>query len=553
MFALPLRPPLWPLLLALGCHEPVSGAGSGQGAAPTLPAGSDRMSDCSAVNPGTSPIRRLTRLEYNNTVRDLLGDKLAPASSFAPEETAGGFNNNAQLLGVTSLLAEQYKSAAEKLAQAATANLASLLPCDPAADGEPACSEAFIQHFGERAFRRPLSAEELQRFKGGYAWGRANGDFRAGIQVVLEAMLQSPNFLYRPEFGGAALQQAPDVVRLTSWEMASRLSYFLWGSMPDATLLDLARADQLNTPEQIQGQVKRLLTDPRAVARIEDFHTQWLDLDRVASLERDPQVYAGYSATIPQALARETLSFVNEVLWKGDRSLRTLLTAPYTYMNADLARFYGVSGPTGDAFEKVPLDASIYSGLLTQGGLLASHSSALSTSPVQRGKFVREQFLCQALPPPPADIVIRPPDLNPNLTTRERFAQHSADARCASCHHLLDPVGLGFESFDAVGRYRSVENGKPIDASGELVNADVAGRFNGAAGLASLLAQSQDVAACMVTQWARYAYGRIETETDACMLQKLRTSFAASNLDILDLVVRLTETDAFLYRKVVTP
>ncbi|HXK18343.1 MAG TPA: DUF1588 domain-containing protein, partial [Polyangiaceae bacterium] len=272
-----------------------------------------------------------------------------------------------------------------------------------------------------------------------------------------------------------------------------------------------------------------------------------------ASIDRDSALYAGYTDAIPALLQQETETFIDHVIFDEDGRLSTLLTAPYTFANQALATFYGLTAPAGDAFAKVATDPAQRKGLLTQGSLLALQSKPQQTSPVHRGKFVRESLLCQFLPPPPANLVITPPELDPKLTTRQRFGQHSADAACAACHQQMDPIGLGFEHFDAVGRWRAMENGLPIDATGKLILTDVDGDFDGAAALADKLSSSGQVADCMMKEWARFSFGRSETVEDACSLEQTRGKFAAANHDIKQLVLALTQTDAFLYRKAVVP
>jgi hypothetical protein len=550
----------WLLLGALaGCQGNIEGAldrdvpPGTAGSASTLPGpGFDAKSECqklgTGLNPGPSPLRRLTREEYDNTVAELAGDTSKPGKDFPPEARALGFNNIADAQTVTTLLAEAYKTAAESIAEGATKNASALLGCS---ETDGACVDGFIQRFGSRAYRRPLATDEAARLLKVYDWGKANTTALDGVRMVIEVLLQSPDFLYRPELGAG--EAAPQVLHLSSYEMATRLSYLLRGSMPDQTLLDEAAADRLKTPEQVLAQAQRLLTDPRARDTFKSFHRQWLDLDQVAAIDRDPALYVGYTDAIAALLQQETEAFIDHVLFEDGGKLKTLLTAPYTFANNALATFYGLAAPSGDAFTLVATDPAQRKGLLTQGSLLALQSKPQQTSPVHRGKFVRENLLCQFLPPPPANLVITPPELNPSLTTRQRFSQHSADPSCSACHQQMDPLGLGFEHFDAVGRWRETENDLPIDATGKLVLTDVDGDFDGAAALADKLASSEQVADCMMKEWARFTFGRSETVEDACTLEHTRTQFAAADHDIKQLVLALTQTDAFLYRKAVVP
>jgi len=495
---------------------------------------------------GSSPMRRLTRFEYNNTVRDLLGDTTEPARDFAPEEQALGFNNNASVLTVSPVLAEQYMTAAEGLAARAAQNLPALLPCDPS--DQQGCGRRFIESFGKRAWRRPLQPDEVDRLYAVFNQARTTYDFSTGIQMAMQVMLQSPAFLYRVETGllpegGAAY------ARLTGWEMASRLSYMLWSSMPDDALLAAAEAGQLSTADQIAVQARRMLADPKARQAVANFHQQWLKLDKIDRLEKDATVFPSFQPELRPLLRAETATFIDFVIWDDRGDLQTLLSASYSFRNSALSQFYGEPGPSGDTFQRVELNPARRLGILTHAGILALTSKSNQTSPVQRGKFVREQLLCDQLPPPPPGVAATPPALDPTLTTRQRFAAHSQNPACAGCHQLMDPVGFGLENFDGVGKWRAEENGIAIDASGTVINSDV-GAYSGPTDLAQKLATSDKVRACAVTQWFRFGYGRGETDDDRCSMRALKTQFAASGYNIRELLLALTQTDAFLYRKI---
>lgn len=292
---------------------------------------------------------------------------------------------------------------------------------------------------------------------------------------MLQALLQSPAFLYRVEAAGAPLKPGDAHVALTDWEMASRLSYLLWGSMPDDELFAAAAAGKLRTKEEVLARAQRMIESPRARDMVANFHKQWLLLGEIDNLDKNTTVYPAYRPELRPLWRRETEEFVSRTILDEGGSLTALLTASHSFMNKSLADFYGVSGaPSEDAWVKVPLDPTRNAGFLTHAGHLAALSKPNQSSPVHRGKFVREQLLCQQLPPPPPNIDITPPDLDPKLTTRERFAQHSTDPTCKGCHHLMDPVGLGFEHYDGLGKWRDEENGLPIDDSGKVEEADLA-------------------------------------------------------------------------------
>lgn len=528
------------LVSLVGCDGEIVGPNTGSSTDPL----------CPLPNPGPAPLRRLTRTEYDNTVRDLLGDATKPALAFPKDETALGFDNNAQALSVSSLLAEQYMTASEALAKTAVANLSQLVPCDPTTGD--ACARQFIQTFGKRAWRRPLVQTEIDALDTVFTMGSTGADFATGIQLVIEAMLQSPYFLYRVEFGAGTPLPSTNALPLSDYEMASRLSYFLWNTMPDDALFAAADSAQLHTKEQVLAQARRMIDDPKAHDAVANFNQQWLMLYQVDDLDKDATIFPAWNASLRPLLKQETTTFTDAVTFGGG-SLNDLLTAPYTYANQTLADYYGLQGVSGDTFQKVSVDPAQRSGMLTQGSILALTSHADQTSPVRRGKFVQTQLLCQSPPPPPPNLNIKPPVVDPTLTTRQRFAQHTADPFCAGCHRWMDPIGFGFENFDAIGKFRTTENGTPIDSSGEMTFSDVDGNFNAVTGLAQKLSGSQMVRDCVVTQWFRFGYGRAETMDDMCTLKSLKSQFGAGGYRIKDLIVAITQTDAFLYRPAVQP
>ena len=497
---------------------------------------------CGEAQPGPAPIRRLTRTEYNNTIRDLLGDDTKPASAFVGEDIIFGFDNNAEGASMSRLLAEQYETAADEIAVRATADLVGLLGCDPVVDGEQACVRDFLDDFLLHAFRRPAQSSEIDRYYEFFASHRGDEDVPKSMQLTLAAILQSPHFLYRVEAGLPELA-ADGAVPLSGYEVASRLSYLLWNSLPDDELFAAAAADELVTSEQVADQAERMLADPKARQVVLDFHEQWLALR--GSLPSG-------LATVEPLLREETQTFLTEVVLEGDGRLHTLLRADFSYMNAELAQFYGVDATgLGEDFEKVQLDPTQRSGLLTQAVPMAINAHENETSPIARGRFVRELLLCQELPPPPPNLMVDPPDPDPTKTTRERYAEHREDPACAGCHALIDPLGFAFEHYDQFGQWRDEENGLPIDASGTLTasgDEELDGDFYGAVELADKLAAGDAVAECAVEGWFRYAYGRDMTEADECTVDHLREVFAEGDGNIRELLLALTQTDAFRFR-----
>lgn len=496
-----------------------------------------------------SPLSLLTRTQYDATVADLLGDTSQPSKSFPPESQVAGFNNNTEVHIANPLLVEQFMDAAEGIAErATTANLATLAPCAGTSAAEHTqCGADFVAAFGKRAFRRPLAADETQAFTTLFAGLNATQGYSVAVELVLQAMLQSPQFLYRVDSAGAATTDT-GAIPLDGYQLASRLSYFLTGSMPDSALFAAADAGTLKSADEIETQARRLLETPRARDMVRDFNQQWLQLDSLAGLARN----APDAATDVKGIGtdyRESLQeFMDHAFWEqGD--LKSLFLSPVTYVNARLAGVLGMQ-PPDSGFALVDSAAGSV-GLLTQPALMAMLAHSDQSGPVQRGVWVRERILCLDVPPPPPNLNPVAPDPDPSLTTRERFAVHTSSVACASCHRMIDGTGFGFENYDQLGRYRTVENGLPVDASGEMVDtgeAAVDGPFTGVEELSHRLAVSDRAQRCLATNWYRYAMGRVETEADGCSLQDVQKKFASTGGQFKELLVALTLTDAFRYR-----
>lgn len=527
---------------------PGSGASGGQGGSSGSGPGPEPLVCDAAPYAGEAPGRLLTRVQYDNVVADLLGDETRPAQSFPAENTVLGFENNADLHQATPRLVDKYIEASEAIARAAVEErLDELLPCDPAGQSAD-CAYELIDALGPRAFRRPLTDAERALFVGLFDDSRAEQGYADAIGMVIEAMLQSPQFLYRLEAVGEAPTEETGAVAVSSWEMASRLSFFLTNSMPDDELFAAAENDELRTEEEIEAQARRLLKSERAVAMTADFHRQWLGLDRFSGVVREGTGFED-AAALSDDWRASIDEFMRHVFW-DEGTVSALFTSNKVFLNADLAALYGLAPPASglQAFE---LPADERAGLLTQPALLALFAHPEQSAPIQRGVFVREQIMCQPLEPPPPTVDQTPPDPDPSLTTRERFAEHTAIPSCNECHKKIDGIGFGLEGYDHLGRYRDEEFGLPVDVSGEILEATdphLNGNFNGAVELAARLADSVQVQSCLATQWYRYAMGRIETQADLCSLQQVQTRLAESDGKLQELLVGLTLTDAFRYR-----
>ncbi len=504
--------------------------------------------DCSQPSAPRAPLRRLTRFEYNNAVRDLLKVTSRPADALPGEEIGNGFGNDADALGVSRLLIDGYRTVAHDVALAAVAadKLPELLGCDLAAD-EAACVASFIDRFGTRAFRRPLDESERTLLRDMFDKGKQlSGSAVGGVRAVLELVLQSPQFMYRIE-QGTPIDEARNLARPTDYELATRLSFLLWGSSPDQALLDAASRGELHTKEQLAAQATRLLGDDRAKDVVRHFHSLLLQIAGLDGLVRNADYYPNFTAGLGALYRRETEAFVDEVIWKDDGRLGTLFTAPYTFLNAKLAAVYGIPGVTGDQLRKVDLDPTRRAGLLTQPSILSMTTPGSRTDPVVRGKWVFTKLMCGVVHDPPPDIPVLP-EPQPGLSVRDRLAEHRASPACQGCHKLMDPIGFGFERYDGMGQWRETDNDLPIDSSGEIAVGDVAGPFNGAVELGQKLAHSKDVQNCFAGAWLTFAYGRGETEADACTRASLEAAFEQSGGRVTDLLVALTQTDGFLYR-----
>jgi hypothetical protein len=509
----------------------------------------DPAASCEALDVGVTSLRRLTRTQYANTVRDLLGYTGDAAIGFAPDERVGPFLSN---IGapITELQVEQYMDAAETIAAWSMLDTGGILPCDPEVIGEDACAAELIADLAPRAYRRPLAASELERLQTVYADGKARNGFTGGVGLVVQGVLQSPWFLYHVELGEADAE-AGVVVQLSGHELASRLSYFVWGSMPDDVLFAAAAAGELDDPDALAEQVDRMLEDPRARDTIASFHLQWFGVDEIDGLEKHAEYFPTFTPELALAMREETAAFASHVVLDGDGKLDTLLGADFTLTeDPELLALYGIALPADHvAGQPVALPGEQRMGLLTQASVLAEHAHVDQTSPVHRGRLVRENLLCQPLPAPPPDVDNVPPSPEPDSTARERFEQHRADPSCAACHSLIDPLGFTFEHYDGIGEWRDLEAGAPVDASGELIATDVDRPLDGALELAAALVQSDDVKRCVTRQWARFALGRAEQDGDQCTSDALGNAFVESGGDIRGLIRELVLSDTFRHRK----
>jgi len=526
-----------------------SGAGAG---VVTGTAGDGALATCPTTAATPTPLRRLTKFEYANTARNLLGVDTTPVNDLPADEVTDGFNNNAGVLTVSSLHAEKYVLVSEALAKSAVKNLSTLTGgCNTTTKGEDACATEFANAFGRRAFRRPVTDQDRQILMAAYTAGRTGGSYAEGIEVMVRAALQSSNFLYRLETTAPASASA-QLVPLSQYELATRLSFLIWAAGPDDGLLDAAGRGELADRAAVATKARAMLADPKARVAVTDFYNQWIGTSRLDIMTKSTSLFPQYSDAVRDAMKLETPAFVEYVLWTGDHKLSTLLTSPTAFVSSALAPIYGVT-TTSTTPQMMSLPAAqARAGILTQASFLAVQAHPDQTSPVLRGKFVRTKLMCQTVPPPPMDVDITPPAVTSAATARDRFGAHEmAGGSCMNCHQLMDPIGFAFESFDAIGKYRTTENGATINLAGNILAAtdtSLNGTFTGVKELATKLAASDQVRDCVATQWFRYSTGRTEEVPDGCSLTTLQDAFGASGGDLGELVVAMTQTDAFWYR-----
>jgi hypothetical protein len=493
---------------------------------------------------GPMPLRRLTQREYNNTVRDLLGVTTSPANNF-PSDVDLNFIFR-RYGDVSTLDASRMQEAAEAIAP--TVDVTKLAPCGTDATGETACAEQFLNSFGLHAYRRPLVADETTRLMALYQVGRTTLtlDYAGGIKLLIETMLQAPGFVYRWELGPVTPTLDGTVVHLAPYEVASRLSYFLWQTMPDQALFDAAAAGKLATPEDVEAQARRMLDDPKAHDMMAAFFQQWLSLDQVAARPKDATVYPQFNDSLKASMNNESLAFIDNVAFQGDGALSTFLTANFSFVDQTLAPVYGVTGATATAAQ-LSLDPTQRAGLLTQSAFLTVTGATDGSDPVKRGRKVYERLLCGVLPPPPPNV---PPTAAASTggTTRQRFSVHDQQACAKACHTIMDPIGYAFENYDGIGQYRTTDNGLPVDATGAITLDGVSKNFKDAVELTHLLATSGDVRSCFVTQWARFAFSRLDTDADRASLNGAFDSFSKANFTVHELLVGVATSRSFNYR-----
>jgi hypothetical protein len=544
-------------LLFSACTGRVEGGGANGSPSPyplgTAGSGPGGVAPKPATDPGRVTLHRLNRAEYDNTVKELLGTSQSPAQALPIDDRGSGFDNMADVLTLSPLHLSVFHAAASSLVEEAFSNAtqrATLLSCDLSAGGE-SCAREVLRSFSYRAWRRPPTEAELNRLMTPVGVALAHGDtLEQGLRLALRAILLSPHFIFRVELDPDPTSSTPHP--LGPYELASRLSYFLWSSMPDAALLESAATGALSEPATLRQQALRLLQDPKASALLENFAGQWLHLRAIDSLLPDAATFPQVDAALLSAMRAETSLMFRDIAF-GGLPLMNLLTANYSYINDRLALHYGL--PAVGSSEPVRVDlvgSAERGGLLSHAGFLTLTSHPERTSPVVRGKWVMDELLCAVVPPPPGDVDLSATAMakDQGLTQRQALAVHRADPKCFSCHQLMDPIGLGLENYDAIGAYRTLDNNIAIDSAGQLPSGDA---FSGAKELAAIIAANPDFPRCVAQKLYTYALGRppqeVDGHLDAPSLDSITKAFVESGYSFSELAVRIVESPTFLNRR----
>lgn len=528
-------------IVACGDGTATSLAPGGDGPVVGADGGDDTNPETCVEQAPTAQLRRINREEYDRIVEQAFGLGLKPSKAFPPDPLVRGFDNNASAMESSETLSRDYLEAAETISAAAVLALPRLTGCAEAETTTEACVRQFVKSRGKLAWRRALSQAEEDSFVQTYkTWSALEGsNSTTAYRVVIERMLNSPHFLYRPELG---VDGAPgETVKLAPHELAERLSSLVWGLPPDSDLLDAAQSGSLDSEEGLGARIDAMLADPRAQQGRRDFHKRVFSIGTLDGIEKNSELFPTFNADVASSM-REELYRLSDSAWEsGDIS--KLFSSTETFVDGRLASIYGINDITGD-FTRVTLNDSQRKGILTTPGMMAILAKSNESAPVRRGGFIREQIFCQHLETPQG-LAVTAPVPDPTLTARERYAVHRASPTCAGCHQLLDPIGLALENYDAIGRWRDTENGKPIDNSGEVTSTDVDGTFSGPVAFSEKVAASKQARSCYSTQMYRWSMGRLEGVGDTCTLAKVTDAFVRSGNDPRALVKTLVLSKAF--------
>jgi hypothetical protein len=540
------------LLLAAGCTGSIAGdarhprAGDPAGS-PTVPmgGGTDPAKAACATEIPQARTWRLTNAQFRNTALTVFGFVGPTTDQLPPDAQPEGFANQADRLGVQPLLASKYVLATDEIAASVVTRSGQFVKCPLASLGSGTCLRDFLTSVGTRAWRRPLTAPELDKYAGLYASIAAANPPEVAFKGVVQALMLSPNFLFRTELGGGA-----GTTSLTDWELASALSYMLLDAPPDATLMDLAAKGTLRDPATRAAQAKRLLAGAEASGIVGGFVRQWLQFDTLAQMPKDADLFPSYTPALVGDLLAENQTFVQQVLFDpaGDHSLKTLLTASDGYVNSRTAPLYGVQA-SGTALVKTPLPAAQRRGLLTEAAFIAGASDPDDTSLPTRGRIVREQVLCEDVAPPPGNFSFDESKVTPDMTNREKFIVHTTNPFCAACHAAFDGIGYAMEQYDPIGRFRTMDKMKTIDPSGTVALASGTLTFSSYVDFIDQITKLPQTYRCVATQYDAYATGRAPAAIGACESQLVADAFARGDFRLDALVTALVTSPTFALRR----
>jgi hypothetical protein len=535
--------PALALLMLVACNGLIiapspggTGGSGGEGGAGGAGGGGDMMGPCVPMGDLTAtPMLRLTRAQVDNAVADVLAAQFQPSSVLPTDEKVGPFAVNG-LTTMTSDLASLYQFAAESIGDEVEADPTKFAPCANPTTGGHACADSLVQSLGQKLYRRPLEPDEHTRWLGLYDTQAADAGYPGGVRAVVEGMLQSPNFIYRVEALPPGADPSTQSWPLDGYALATRLSFLMWNSGPDDALLSKAQAGTL-TADALPAEVDRMLTDPRAAHATAAFTEAWAGITTLQDAASSPGRLGPLDPSLVPLMHDDATGFVDAVLRGGDGQLKSLFTS--TQSVADPALVTAIYGP--DA-------ATQRSGILSNAAVLFTHAHSDQTSPTLRGRWVRENLLCQPIPDPPPTVVAIPLPPQPGQTTRQRYDAHRTDPSCSACHGMMDPVGYGFESFDQYGRHRDTDQGQPVDDTGTFIQSDVDGDFHGVVALGVKLSGSKSAQQCFARQWYRFGLGHDTGMADTCTVQAMGKSIAGGG-GFAQALHTLVQSGAFTQRR----
>jgi hypothetical protein len=506
---------------------------------------------CNSTTLGKPRVWRLTHTQLKNTLIDSLGFSPPTIDMFPAETRLDGFANKSSGLAVSPLLADFYLRASDELAGNVLGRMTEFLKCPMTGLTSGTCLNDFIKAVGTKMWRRPVTDAEVGKLSALFtSTVPSAGGPESGVKNLVQAMFMSPNFLYRTELGNTS--QVGAVTYLTDYELASALSYMLWDSSPDKALYDAAAAGQLHDKDMLLAQAQRMWGQKKSQSALNGFMQQWLQIEDLLGADKDPAIFPKYDKTVAADLLEESRLFLNSVVFDagGDRSFKTLFTANYGFVNARTAPIYGATA-TSPALTKTNLNPTQRKGLLTLGAFMSAHADGDDTGLVSRGRYFREEILCNSVPPPdPAKAVFDPTKVRPDMTNRERLEAHTTNPACFACHQLFDGLGFAMENYDPIGQFRTTDKGKTIDPTGEIpLPSGPTIKFKNFIDLVDQLSKSTDLYDCFSSQYLSYSTGRAADSIAPCERKLVTDEFVKSDYKIDTLVMSVVKSPSFMARK----